>query len=265
MFADVLGRLSHEEYHDGFNEFAVTGDHRVYSFGAYETLHDSDLAPCSCSSLPSSSSAVCAVRDATGFVLERFTATEIDRMRRSAQGYTLVANRPVTRKLHGRLLFVVPEAELSKVWEENHVSPDGLHYTLARTRLNVSHLTWPRKFAYLRSQFASCEACAEAMGPKGFPAVELYTGQSARPGSFGEVVFFDTKSYATHAGRQHLGTSLDKTSGLVKALLIDAPTGASARRLVEDFLSLGKTISIAVFDRHASFLRDTDFRQFLQD
>jgi hypothetical protein len=186
-------------------------------------------------------------------------------MKASSQSYTLHSNRPVTRKLHGRLLFVVPQSQISRVWDENHVSGDGLHFTLARTRLNVSHLSWPKKFSDLRSRFASCEACAEALGPKGFPAVELYTGQSARPGSFGEVVFFDTKSYQTRSGRQHLGTSLDKTTGLVKAILIDSPSGTQARRLVEDFLALGKKISIAVFDRHASFLRDTAFRQFLAD
>ena len=232
MFADVLGRLSHDEYWNSFNEFSVEGDHRVYAFSAYETLQDSDLAPCACSSasgcsLHDSDLTTCAcssasesspapassTRDANGFILEQFSEEEIASMKASSQSYTLHSNRPVTRKLHGRLLFVVPQSQISRVWDENHVSGDGLHFTLARTRLNVSHLSWPKKFSDLRSRFASCEACAEALGPKGFPAVELYTGQSARPGSFGEVVFFDTKSYQTRSGRQHLGTSLDKTTG----------------------------------------------------
>jgi hypothetical protein len=75
---------------------------------------------------------------------------------------------------------------------------------------------------------------------------------------------FDQKSMPTHSGRQYIGTSLDKTTGLFDAILISGPTGAEAIRQIKHFQRLGKTIGAAIFDRHASYLTDRAFRDFLE-
>jgi hypothetical protein len=203
------------------------------------------------------------VADEDGFMLSDFSDEEKAAMTTSRL-FKANLQGPVTRRLHGRTLFCVPAGKVTSVWEDNHVNADGSHSTLTQTKLRLAHLTWPKKIGSMRELFARCETCQESRGPKGLKPIPVYTGQAGRPGEFGEVVMFDQKSMPTHSGRQYIGTCLDKTTGLFDAILISGPTGAEAIRQIKHFQRLGKTIGAAIFDRHASYLTDRAFRDFLE-
>jgi len=297
-FADVLARLSAKEVFDEFNELAADPGYSQYVYSLTDVLrcdrqgNDDDSVPQPVSCVQQASprlspvdmpvaageelgaepllvprDRVCsfmsasAISDQDGFALELFSPQERIDMAKSKQ-FRCRSGQPVTRKLHGRTLFAVPKSKVEAVWLENHIANDGYHYSLADTRLAVSHLHWGGKLGDLRLRFGACE-CQEAMGPKGLKPIQVYQGQSARPGVFGEVVYFDQKSFPTHAGRRYIGTSLDKTTGLFNAIPISGPTGDEAIRQIKTFLASGRKIGAAIFDRHAAYLKDKKFRAFL--
>jgi len=303
-FADVLARLSAQEVFDEFNELACDPGYAQYVFPLTDVLRcDREGNEEDSLSSPSQANATFASvdqapprhlpvdvpvgaeeelgavspmtapatnvypfmahSDADGFPLEAFSDKERLDMQRSKL-YSCRSGMPVTRKLHGRTLFCVPSSKIDQVWLDNHVALDGYHHTLADTRLATSHLHWSGKLSDLRLRFGACE-CQEADGPKGLAPIQVYQGQAARPGVYGETVFFDQKSFPTAHGRQYLGTSLDKTSGLFNAIPIAGPTGEEAIRQIKTFLASGRSIGAAVFDRHASYLRDKKFRAFLDE
>jgi len=250
QFADFLGRLATDEVPSDFSEFDDGHDYRSYIFNASDLLEgDATFSLAQSQVVPD------------GYRSSDFTVEEIEAMKASPAEFHI--GNIVYRNLHGRQLFVVPAAKLDELWLTAHIGPDGLHRHLATTNALLSHMTWPRKFQDIRARFGLCE-CQAARGNRGLKPLRFYSGQAARPGAFGDVVFFDQKSYPTHTGRQYLGTALDKASGLVKAILIDGPTGEAAQQQVTDFLSLGRPIAAAVFDAHRSYLNDNSFREFLE-
>ena len=254
QFADFLGRLSHDEVPADFNEFDETGT-ECYVFRA-----NTFLTP----PVPSSSLSWSCVADAPdGYLPTDFSEEELSAMKSSRAKYVVAKGRPVYRKLHSRNLYVVPLAKLDALFTELHIdSTTGMHRHAIATRTLFLPYSWSSKHADLEHRLSNC-GCLASRGHKGIKPLEVYTGQQARPGSFGAVVYFDQKSFMTHSGRKYIGTCLDKSTGLVKGILIDAPTGGNAIAQVEDFLTLGKPIAAAVFDRHASYLNDQVFRKFL--
>ena len=252
QFADVLGRLaSHTppEDYNGFDDSSLT--YREFAFPGADLLENSSSA--STDPRPD------------GYQLEEFSEGERKLMKESSQTYHTAKNQPVTRKIHGRQLFVVPASRVDDVFLEAHLDAStSSHLSFSATRAALAHLHWPKKLSTLRRLHGDCE-CQHARGPRGFKPITMYTGQAARPGQFAEVVYFDQKSFPTHRGRQYLGTWLDKATGLFGALRISGPTGAEARRQVEAVMTLGVCIGAAIFDAHASYLRDEKFRRWLAE
>jgi hypothetical protein len=210
MFSDSIARLSTIVVDDDHDDLG-SSDLSAYTFRASDVL------------CPNPAEAVFASNAdyEGGFHPSCFTEKELAMMKKSTQTYTVHANRPVTRKIGNNVLFMVPEAKVQELITANHVDiASGTHLSQVATRARLAHFHWSKKLQSIHSALRLC-TCAEARGHKGLVPLKIYTGQASRPNAFGQVVYFDQKSYMTHEGRQYLGTALDKTTGLFRAILIE--------------------------------------------
>ena len=196
------------------------------------------------------------------FLASDFTLPELGQLRKNK----ISTRGPVTRSLHGRNLFLVPEsARTDDLWQAAHISEEtGAHFPLSRTKANLSHLHWKAKSAWIKKRWKTCERCIPARASHDLAPIQEFSGEAMRPTHFGQVVAFDTCGpKATPTGPKHLATSLDGHTGLFQATVIDSPNETSAMLALRHWKRFGKTPEIALFDRAKAYLASAAFRSLL--
>ena len=201
------------------------------------------------------------------FTAQDFSLQELQQFREAK----ISVRGPISRHLHGRTLYLVPEASQNlDLWENAHLSDDGsgAHFTKSRTRANLSHLHWKKKSAWISRHWRACEVCAASRASHDtlvLPITE-YTGEAMRPTHYGQAVAFDTTGpKPSNRGPLYLATSLDGHTGLFDAIIIDTPNAPNGIKAVEHFRRTGKSPEIALFDRAKAYLDSRAFRSYLDE
>jgi hypothetical protein len=249
MFSDSLARLTSTESSIGALQIMAS----TYSYDAVELLTTPEASTSSFADVPDS------------FSREAFSGDELKMLATDSSAH-LVGTQPVTRTIHYRLVYCVPASQVHNVWSAAHLSAESSHLTFTVSQANLAHLHWGGKSGSgprsLKRLFAECKEC-QATLPE--PRDRYHSAQGARPSRFGQLVMFDTKSFPIFGGgKQYIGTSLDKATGLLRCLLIASPNEDEAIRQVNDWLCCGVAIEVAYFDQHVSYVRSRKFRLFLR-
>jgi hypothetical protein len=218
--ADSLARLSITEPNPSFLEIMCS----VYEFPllAEIILDDGPTYACSMTEIPDS------------FPPSDFSPAELLHLKTDKTSH-VVGSQPVTRQLHGHPVFVMPISKVKSTFVSAHVTDEGPHLSAESTRANLAHLHWSGKAGSGANSFRAlmCTVCQQNAA---IPCYKIRGHAGARPTAFGELVFFDHKTFVQIGGSKLvLGTSLDKATGLFRACHIPDEKEESAIVMLKDW------------------------------
>jgi hypothetical protein len=195
--ADSLARLSTTEPNPNFLEIMCS----VYEFPQLAEIILDSGPSCSVTEVPDS------------FSPADFSPAEIEHLKTDKTSH-VVGGQPVTRQLHGHPVFVMPLSKVRETFLSAHVTDEGPHLSAEATRANLAHLHWSGKAGSGANSFrALMWACTVCQQNAAVPRYKTLGHAGARPTAFGELVFFDHKSFVQMGGTKLiLGTSMDKAT-----------------------------------------------------